>query len=163
MLGRGYEVSQTVATVSAAQTLGILELPADRIALLERVEVTTRGQPVAEQLDIGLYRVDTLGSPTVSHDNDAGGNNDVIVQQADVGDAATGSTVYFDVTANEPTLIASPINRKGVQNMAGFSWEADAFEPFVVGVSQAVAVKLMSAPNASHELTVTLKWREVGT
>ena len=163
MLGRTYEVSQTVATVAAAQTLGILTMPADRIALLEKVEVTSRGQPVAEQLDIELARVSALGTPTVSHDNDAGGNNDVIVQQHDEGDAATGATVSFDVTASEPTLIASPINRQGVQNMDGYRFNADVFQPVVVGVSQSVAVKLMAAPNASHELTVTFKWREIGT
>ena len=57
MRGRQYQVSQTIDSVSAAQTLAILTLPADRIAEITKIEVTSRGQPTAEQLDVALYRI----------------------------------------------------------------------------------------------------------
>ena len=163
MLGRSYSIAVDIDSVATAQTLLTLTLPSDRIALLKRIYVTARGQPSAEQLSIGVYHVTTLGTPSVAQDNLAGGNHNLVVQRNDPGDAATAAEIRAEFSSEPTSLNSDPISQRGVQNMAGFEFVPDSLDEVVVGPSQSVAVKLMAAPNASHNLTVGLEFSEIGT
>lgn len=163
-----YSIGQAVDNISAARVLATLTAGAASVVYLEEVRVTCRGVVTAEQLRFAIYRISAMGSPTVTHDNISGGNNNLTIQEFVAASAATGCAVRINVTTEGGlTLNSNPLIDRGVPNSLGFIYTAEPYHATFDGNqiylanNESIAVKLMESPDAETDFDVELIYTEV--
>jgi hypothetical protein len=149
-----YTSAVQITGVTAAKTLLYITAPANKVVELLSVEITGVGSNVTLQnLDVGLFNVTTLGTPTASSNTP---------QPEEAGDQAAGSTVKTNVTASEPTYSTTPLDRGGGPNIgACYRHSPTPEERIVIGGGATVGLRLLNAIS-SQDLNVQAKFREIG-
>lgn len=141
-----------ITGISSAKTLMLLTAPATAVLEIIGIHVTNLDVETSEQLSIGLHKVTTLGSPT---------GTSVTPEKHETGDAAAAATVTGNLSA-EPTLYATnPIDKQGVNNLAGYHYDPIPEERPIVPPSGAMGVRLLVAPS-SFNCSVMVVYREIG-
>jgi len=154
-----YTASYQLTGVAAAKTLLYLTAPSAAVVELLSAKVTNVNVTTAEQLDIGLAKITTLGTPTATT---------LTAKATEGGSGAAGSTVKANVTASEPTYevdgasIALYLDRQGMNNLSGYFYDPLPEERPAVAPSASVGIKLLATPSNSYTLDVELTWREIG-
>ena len=147
---------KTSGNISTAKTLAYITSPSTAVVRLLRAEVVAPDDDVNEQMDIGLQKITTLGTPTASS---------VTPTKHEAGDAAAGSTTKFDVTASEPTYGSADVDvvgRKGSPSLAGWSYMPSEKEELVIPPSTTWGLRLLTNLNTGKLLTILLTFGEVG-
>ena len=163
-----YSIGQAIDAVATAKVLATLSAGAASVVYVEEIRITCRGVITAEQLRIAVYRVSAMGTPTCTHDNLAGGNNNLTVQEFVAASAATGCDVRVNITAEGGLTISSnPLLDRGVPNSLGFIHTSEPYHATFDGNqiylanSESIAVKLMEAPDTTTNVSVELIYTEV--
>ena len=154
-----YTASYEISSVSTAKTLLYLTAPSTAVVELLSAKVTQRGVTTPEQLDIGIAKISTLGTPTATT---------LTSKPTEGGTSAAASVVKGNVTASEPTYevdggsIPLYIDHQDPNNLGGYYYDPLPEERPVVAPSGSVGIKLLTAPSTAYVLVVALTFREIG-
>lgn len=147
---------KTAGNITTAKTLAYITSPSTAVCRLLRAEVVAPDEDINEQMDIGLQKITSLGTPTATT---------VTGTKHENGDAAAASTTKFDVTASEPTYGADNVDvvgRKGAPSLAGWVYAPSEKEELVIPPSTSWGLRLLTALGTGKKLTILLTWGEVG-
>lgn len=147
-----FTVNIGVSAVAAPATFIYITVPYNRIIEIISVIVTNKTVATTEQFECGLYRVQTLGSPTAVE------LTPIILE----GDTETLVTAFGPVTANEPTYETNPLHNEGWLNVLGYR-----FEPFpenrpYVQPGESVGIRFLSTPLEAFDASAEIVFREIG-
>jgi hypothetical protein len=130
-----------------------ITVPSTCVAELFGVNVTQSSVVSAEQLDIGIQKVSSLGTPTATS---------VTPRPTEGISGASTCTVKANVTGSEPTYSGEVFGRQGVANVAGYFFDPLPEQRPILGVSTTYGVRLFSTPGSSYTIDVEISWREIG-
>lgn len=148
---KGVYVATATMTITTAKTLLLLEVPSTKVLEVRKISVTNTDVDSAEQIDIGLHRVTTKGTPA---------GTAVTPEKTDNGDQASGVTATANLTA-EPTAYGSvALDRAGVSNLIGYIRTFDDLE-ITVPPSGLIGIRSMTTI-ASTIVCVMVEFREIG-
>lgn len=147
-----YTAYYDISAISTAKTLMLLTAPSTAVLEILGVHVTNLDVETSEQLSIGLHRVTTIGAPT---------GTSVTPEKHENGDATAAATVLANLTAEPTTYATNPINKQGVNNVAGYHYDPMPEERPTVPPSGAIGVRLLVAP-AAFNASVMIVYREIG-
>lgn len=150
-----YTAAVNITGITAAKTLVYVTAPANKVVEILSADVTGTGSNVTLQnLEFGLFNVSSLGTPTATPNTP---------QPEEVGDQAAGSTVKTNVTASEPTYTSTPIDRRGGPNIGpAYQFSPVPEERPIIGGGATVGLRLLTSTITSQDLTVQIKFREIG-
>ena len=154
-----YTASYEISGVAAAKTLLYLTAPSNAVVEIFSAKVTQRGVTTPEQLDIGLAKISTLGSPTATT---------LTPKKTEDGSASSGCTVKGNVTASEPTYevdgssIPLYLDHQDPNNLGGYYFDPLPEERPTVAPSATVGIKLLTNPSNTYTLVVSITFREIG-
>jgi len=154
-----YTAAYQITGVTTSKTLMYLTAPSTAVVEILSAKVTDANVTTAEQLDIGIAKIATLGTPTATT---------LTPKPIEAGSSSAGSTVKGNVTASEPTYevdgssIALFIDHQGASNMAGYYYDPLPEERPIVSPSASIGIKLLAVPSNSYTLNVVLTFREIG-
>jgi hypothetical protein len=148
-----YSVSIDIDTVTTAKTLLYITVPSTIVIEIISASVTNRNNVTNQQLDVGIFRVSSLGTPT------AGSTPTPVKTEA--GDQASACTVKANVTASEPTYASIGVDEKGVSSLAGYYYDPLPEERPIIAPGATVGLRLTTAPT-SFNATARIVWREIG-
>ena len=147
----------TALNPTAGDTLLLLEAPGDAVLELLSCRLTNSSVDTSEQLEWGLFRVGTKGSPA---------GNSITPEKTEDGSVASGATVLGAGNAGlttEPTSYNSePLMQDGMNNLGGGEEDLVPEDRIYISPSGLVGIRLMAAPSAAFNAHVTMKWREIG-
>ncbi len=138
--------------ITAARTLMYLTAPSGLGVQILEARVGNKSNATAEMIDIGLYRITTLGTPTATS---------VTPEKMEQGDQAAGSTVAANVTASEPTYHTVAYDVQGLSNLSQYSFRP-LDEQIYVFDGASVGLRLVKATIASTIFQIMLKFKEFG-
>lgn len=147
-----YTAHYDIAGISSAKTLMLLTAPSSAVLEIIGVHTTNLDVETSEQLSIGLYRVSTIGSPT---------GTSVTPEKHEAGDAVAAATVLANLSAEPTTYASNPIDKQGVNNLAGYHYDPIPEERPIVAPSAAIGVRLLVAPS-SFNCSIMIIYREIG-
>lgn len=158
---RGAYVASYQATgVSAAKTLMYITAPATACVEIFSAKVTEVGVTTAEQYDIGLAKITTLGTPTATT---------ITPKVTETGTSVSACVVKANVTANEPTYevdggsVPLYLDHQGVSNVAGYYYDPLPEERPIIAPSATFGLKLLANPVTSIGfLNIEISYREIG-
>jgi hypothetical protein len=147
-----YTAQIDITGLSTAKTIMLLTAPATGVLEIISVNVTNSNTETSEMLEIGLYHVTTIGSPS---------GTAVTPEKHEKLDAAAAATVSGNLTV-EPTAYASkPIDKQGVNNLSGYRYDPLPEERPICPPSGAMGLRVLTAP-ASFNACVQVVYREIG-
>ena len=147
---------RTSGNISTAKTLAYITSPSTAVVKLLRAEVVAPDDDVNEQMDIGLQKITSLGTPTATT---------VTGSKHENGDASPAATTKFNVTASEPTYGSTDVDvvgRKGAPSLAGWAWVPGEKEELTIPPSTSWGLRLLTNLGTGKILTILLTWGEVG-
>lgn len=147
-----YTAYYDITGISTAKTLMLLTAPSSAVLEILGVHVTNLDVETSEQLSIGLYRVATAGSPT---------GTSVTPEKHEAGDASAAATVLANLSGEPSAYASNPIDKQGVNNLAGYHYDPIPEERPTVAPSGAMGVRLLVAPS-SFNCSVMVVYREIG-
>ena len=150
---RGVYTAEIEASVSAAKTLVHITVPADSVIEILSCSITNSSIDSNEQLEAGLFRVATAGSPS---------GTSITPQKHENGDAASGVTALGDLTV-EPTAYDSlGFDHNGFSNLGGYRYDPLPEERPIISPSGAVGLRLLAAPGSATNIHAQIVYREIG-
>lgn len=147
-----YTAYSDITSISSSKTLMLLTAPSSAVLEIIGIHVTNLDIETSEQLSIGLFRVTTAGSPT---------GTAVTPEKHENGDAAAAATVLGNLTSEPTTYASNPIDKQGVNNLAGYHYDPIPEERPIVPPSGSMGIKLLVAPSAFN-CSVMVVYREIG-
>lgn len=147
-----YTISAQISSLSTAKTLMLLQAPSTAVVEIYNVSVSNRTNETNEQLSIGLYKVVTLGSP---------GGTSATPEKHESLDSSAASTCTANLTSEPSSYSSNAIDLQGVASLSGYRYDPIPEERPIVGPSQAVGVRILTAPTA-FDCTVQVVFREIG-
>lgn len=154
-----YTASYQITGVNASKTLLYITAPSTAVVELFSAKVTNANIAAIENLDIGIAKITTLGTPTATT---------LTPKPTEGGSNASGSTVKGNVTGSEPTYevdgssIAQFVDRQGFNNQVGYFYDPLPEERQVVAPSATYGIKLFTSPTNTYTLNVEITYREIG-
>jgi len=150
---RTYTAEIEIASLSAAKTVLLLELPADMCVIITSAHILNADTDTNEQLNAGLFRVSTKGTPA---------GTSVTPEKKSVGDVASGLTVLGNLTTEPTTYASKGLDRQGSSNLAGYRYDPLPEERDEISPSALVGLRLLDAPSAGFKATCQIVFMEVG-
>jgi len=154
-----YTANEQIAALNpaAGDTLLLIEVPSDLVIEILSASITNLDNDTNEQLEAGLFRVATKGTPA---------GNAVTPQKHEDGDAASSCTVLGAANgglSTEPTAYdGEPFDLQGFSNLAGYRYDPIPEERPIVKPADLVGLRLMAAPSAAFKASVQVIFREIG-
>ena len=136
------------------RTLLMLQAPSNGVLEILRASLTNQTNPVSEQLQVGLYRVTAIGAPVFS-----GVANNMKHENLD---ATTTASASGCILSGESTFNANPIDRQGVNNLAGYSYDPLPEERPIIPPGNYVGLRIMNPSVTNTILTAEIIYREIG-
>jgi|SRR6266568_8187827 len=150
-----FTVRQQISSLSTAKTVLLGTNPTGTIIEIIEAYLTNASQSTLEQLDIGLFIVTTLGSPTGTSITAAN------VQKSEAGSADTVLTWTSDLTAEPTTYNANPLHVEGVINVAGYKFEPVPEARRFVGSGKSFGLRLLGTPTNAFKAECMITYREL--
>jgi len=150
---RGVYTAEYDTAISGAKTLMLLEVPSDMALEILGASITNQDVDTSEQLEGGLFRVDTLGSAS---------GTDVTPEKHETGDAASTVTAYANLSTEPSAYDSLGYDHQGFNNLAGYRYDPIPEERPIISPSGAVGLRLLTAPSAAHTLSMQIVYREIG-
>lgn len=141
-----------ITGISTNKTLMLIQSPSTAVVEIIGIHVTNLDVETSEQLSIGLFKVSTLGSPS---------GTSVTPEKHETGDAAAAATLTGNLSAEPTTYATNPIDKQGVNNLAGYHYDPIPEERPIVAPSGAMGVRLLVSPT-SFNCSVMVVFREIG-
>jgi len=151
-----YTVRQQIASLSTAKTVLLGTVPSSCVVEILEAYLTNANQSTLEQLDIGLFLVTTLGTPTGT--TISAGN----VQKTEGGSPNTVVTWLGDLTGEPTAYDANPLHVEGVINVGGYRYEPVPEARRWIGVSKSFGLRILVNPVNSFKAECVITYREVG-
>lgn len=148
-----YTAEIEISSLSAAKTVLLLEVPSDMVIEILSTSITDMDRDTAEQLEAGLFTVDTKGTPA---------GTSVTPEKHESGDAASTVTVLGNLTTEPTTYNSKAIDRQGFNNLAGYRYDPIPEEKPVVSPSGLIGLKLLAAPATAFKAACQIVFREIG-
>jgi hypothetical protein len=151
-----YTVRQQISSLSIAKTVLLGEVPSGTIIEILEAYLTNANQNTAEQLDVGLFLVTTLGSAagtSITASN---------VQKTEPGSANTVLTWLSDLTTEPTTYNANPLHVDAVINLAGYKYEPMPEARRFVGSGISFGLRLLASPTNAFKAECMITYREIG-
>jgi hypothetical protein len=152
---RGVYTVEYEVSISAAETLLLLEAPSDAVLEILSASITNDSIDENEQLEAGLYVVITKGTPS---------GTAVTPEPHEPGDQAVGGTYLAHLGGgSEPDAYNSvAIDHQGFSNLAGYRYDPLPEERPIIPPSGLAGLRLLSAPDAATVLVAQVVFREIG-
>jgi hypothetical protein len=141
-----------ISGISSAKTLMLIQSPSTAVVEIIGIHVTNLDVETSEQLSIGLFKVSTLGSPS---------GTSVTPEKHETGDAAAAATLTGNLSVEPTAYATNPIDKQGVNNLAGYHYDPIPEERPIVAPSGAMGVRLLVSPT-SFNCSVMVVFREIG-
>lgn len=141
-----------ISSISTNKTLMLIQAPSTAVVEILSAHATNLDIETSEQLSIGLYRVSTVGSPS---------GTSVTPEKHEAGDAAAAATVTGNLTVEPTAYATNPIDKQGVNNLAGYHYDPVPEERPTIAPSGAIGLRLLVAPT-SFNCSVMVVYREIG-
>ena len=151
-----YVVRHQIASLSTAKTVLLGTNPAGTLIEILEAYVTNVNQSMLEQLNMGLFLVTTLGSPTGTS------KAATDVQKTEQGSGNTVLTWLADLTAEPTAFDANPLHVEGVINVAGYKYEPSPEARRYVGSGKSFGLRILSAPAFAFKAECMITYREIG-
>ena len=150
-----YRLSGTIASVTTAKTLLIIETHATRPIEILSARVTCQNEDTSEQIFVQLNRIETLGTPTMTTE---------VPKPTEEASVAYGGVCSINVTGSEPTYddITDAIFSGGANKLGGWEYFPAPEERAIVSAANDVGLELLVAIANSSDLTVEITFREFG-
>jgi hypothetical protein len=147
-----YTAEIEIASLSAAKTVMLLELPADIVVEILSAHITNMDNDSNEQLEAGLFEVTTIGSPTGT----------AVTPEPHEGVLAAGTTATGDLSAEPTAYNGKGYDRQGFSNLAGYRYDPIPEERAILSPSADVGLRLLSAPATAFKAACQIVFREIG-
>lgn len=141
-----------ISGISSAKTLMLIQSPSTAVVEIIGIHVTNLDVETSEQLSIGLFKVSTLGSPS---------GTSVTPEKHETGDATAAATLTGNLSVEPTAYATNPIDKQGVNNLAGYHYDPIPEERPIVAPSGAMGVRLLVSPT-SFNCSVMVVFREIG-
>lgn len=141
-----------ITGISTNKTLMLIQSPSTAVVEIIGIHVTNLDVETSEQLSIGLFKVSTLGSPS---------GTSVTPEKHETGDAAAAATLTGNLSVEPTAYATNPIDKQGVNNLAGYHYDPIPEERPIVAPSGAMGVRLLVSPT-SFNCSVMVVFREIG-
>lgn len=146
-----YTATARITSLNAAKTLMYLTVPANKVIEILSASVTNDSNATNEQERVSIKRVSSLGTPTATATTPA---------PMEFGDQAAGTTIFYNVTASEPTY-GQVITAEAWSSLGGFYFDPVPEERPIINGGATVGIYMESTPTAFNcDLRVT--FREIG-
>lgn len=147
-----YTAQIDITGLSSAKTLMLIQAPSTGVIEIISCSVSNVNSETSEMLNIGVYHVTTVGSPT---------GTSVTPEKHEKLDASSSATVTGNLSG-EPTAYASkPLDKQGINNLSGYRYDPLPEERPIVPPSGAIGLRVIDAP-ASFNASVQIVFREIG-
>lgn len=150
-----YVVRAQISSLSIAKTVLLGTLPAGTLIELLEAYLLNANQNTAEQIDVGLFIVSTLGSPvgtSISSSN---------VQKTEPGSSNTGLTWTSDLTTEPTTYNGNPLHVDAPMNLAGYRYEPMPEARRFVGSGASFGLRLLASPTNAFKAECMITYREL--
>jgi len=151
-----YVVSTQIATLSIAKTVLLGTCPTGTLIEILEAYLTNSNQNMLEQLQIGLFKVTTLGT-TVGTAITAGN-----VLKTEEGSGDTLVTWKSNLTTEPTAFNANAMHIEGVINAAGYKYEPSPEARRFVSSGQSFGLRLLTNPAYSFRAECMITYREIG-
>lgn len=141
-----------ITGISTNKTLMLIQSPSTAVVEIIGIHVTNLDVETSEQLSIGLFKVSTLGSPS---------GTSVTPEKHETGDATAAATLTGNLSVEPTAYATNPIDKQGVNNLAGYHYDPIPEERPIVAPSGAMGVRLLVSPT-SFNCSVMVVFREIG-
>lgn len=148
-----YTAHLDISGLSTSKTVMLIECTSSTICEILSTSITNRSLDTNEQLEAGLFRVTTKGSPAGTTAN---------VQKHEVGDANNPLTIIANLTTEPTTYDTAPLDKNGFSNLAGYRYDPIPEERPIVSPSGLVGLRLTAAPAAAFDATIQITFRVIG-
>jgi len=152
-----YTAQITITGAQAAKTLVYIQSPSTCVVEILSASLGNANLGTAEQWNIGLFRVTTIGSPT---------GTTITPEKHEVGDAVSAAGAATGVLGNltaEPTTYSSvAIDRQGASDLAGYRYDPIPEERPIVPPGGAIGLRLLTATNGQFTANAQIIFREIG-
>ena len=150
---RGVYTAEHDVAVTGDITLMYVQSPSDMVLEILGASITNQDVDTSEQLHCGLYRVDTVGTPS---------GTSITPQKHENGDVASTVTAWAALSEEPTTYDTLAFDQQGFNNLAGYRYDPIPEERPVISPGGAVGLRLLTAPSASHTLNMQIIFREIG-
>lgn len=147
-----YTTQAEITGLVAAKTLVLIQAPATAVVEILSAAISNYDNETAEQWNVGLYKVATLGTPTGTANTPA---------KHESGDQAAASTCLVNLSGEPTAYGAVAIDQMGTNNLAGYRYDPLPEDRPIVPPSGAIGLRMLNAP-ASFNATVQIVFREIG-
>lgn len=148
-----YTASIPISALAAAKTLLYITAAANKPVQILSAHIGNTSNETNEQLLATLQRVNALGTPT---------GTAVTPAPHEAGDQAAAATCVGNVTAGEPTYVASTeVGRKGFASVNGYDFLPTPEEQPIIQGGATWGLRMINAPT-SFDALVTVTFRELG-
>lgn len=141
-----------ISSLAAAKTLMLIQVPSTRSLEIISCGYTNSTNSTGEQLLVGLYRVNTIGSPS---------GTSVTPVKHEEGDSSSGCTVTGNLTVEPTSYVTGPIDEQGISNLAGYRYDPLPEERPIMNPSTSFGLRMISTPS-THDAIVQVVYREIG-
>jgi hypothetical protein len=119
------------------------------------IDVTNNNQSVNEQLKIEVLKHSSVSTPT---------GPSLSIQKKEKGDAAYAPAISIgNITSSiSPAYESQPLDAQGFPSLAGYHYSPLPEERDVFNDTEAVAVRLLTVPSASMDVTAEMRIRVLG-
>lgn len=148
-----YTAEIEIASVSAGKTIILIEAPSTKTIEILSTSITNMDNDVSEQLEAGLFRVTTEGSPS---------GTSITPTKHEVGDSASGITATGDLSAEPTTYDSTAIDRQGFNNLGGYFYDPIPEEKPTIPPGGLLGLRLLSAPDTAFKCAAKITFREIG-
>lgn len=147
-----YSASMSISSLDAAKTLILLQIPSSCVVEILSASVSNKTAETNEQIEVGIYRVGTLGSPA---------GTSITAVKSEAGDATSGLTILGNLSGEPNAYATIPIDLQGVASLAGYRYDPMPEERPIIAPSAAVGLRLLSSPDG-FDAVAKITWREIG-
>ena len=148
-----YTFQYQATSVNSSRTLMYVTAPGTQVLEILSAKVTEANVTATEQVECMVSRITSLGTPTATT---------VTATLTEPTTPAFGGACKANVTANEPTYGATPIDQNAYPNVAGYLYDPLPEERPIVAPSASVGIKLLTAVANTYTFDITITVRAIG-
>lgn len=148
-----YTANIVISSLSTAKTLMLIQAPSTAVLEILSVNVSNATADSADQLQVGLFRVTTYGSPS---------GTSVTPEKHENLDSSSAATVNGNLTVEPSAYSTNPYDRQGVSNIGGYFYTPTPEERPVVAPSGAIGLRLLTSPSSAFDAVAQIVYREIG-
>lgn len=148
-----YTITTSITNLSTQRTLLYFTAPDSMVIEILSATITNSSNNDNEQLEGGLYRISSLGTPTSTPVTP-------IPHESSSGDSSVDAAA--NVTLDEPIYETNPLHLEGWSNLIGYHYDPIPESRILVSPSGSIGLRLTKLPTTNFNCDATITFREIG-